>query len=183
VPEAAALGSLRWRSAAWASSASSTPTKLTKSTAVGAEARGVCEPLAPASPIADASAAKTGSVWRLQLCRVGTSRNRVRDHRRTFSRQLDRLGRHGSRLAGFLGAWEEFHAEADEYRELDQERVLVLVHQGGRGKASGLELGQMETKAAHVFQIRGGKVTRLVRYWDRERAFVDLGLQSETAER
>src|SRR2546426_7691795 len=42
-----------------------------------------------------------------------------------------------------LGAWEGFRTEADEYRELDDERVLVLAHLSGRGKTSGLELGQM----------------------------------------
>jgi hypothetical protein len=29
---------------------------------------------------------------------------------------------------GFLSAWEEFRPEVDEYRELDDERVLVLSH-------------------------------------------------------
>ena len=33
-----------------------------------------------------------------------------------------------------LNAWEDFHHEVDEYRELDGERVLMLVHGGGRGK-------------------------------------------------
>jgi hypothetical protein len=43
---------------------------------------------------------------------------------------------------GFLSAWEEWRGEADEYRELDDERVLVLLHASGRGKASGLEIGR-----------------------------------------
>jgi len=76
----------------------------------------------------------------------------------------------------FLSAWEEWREEAEEYRELDGERVLVLVRMSGRGKASGLELGHMEAKAAKVFHVRGGKVTRFVTYWDRERALADLGL-------
>jgi hypothetical protein len=29
--------------------------------------------------------------------------------------------------------------------ELDHERILVLGHQGGRGKTSGLELGQVDS--------------------------------------
>jgi len=80
----------------------------------------------------------------------------------------------------YLGVWDEFRTEADEYRELDGERVLVLVHFGGRGKASGLELGQMQAKAASLFHVSGGKVTRLIIYWNRERAFADLGLPSDT---
>ena len=64
----------------------------------------------------------------------------------------------------FLGAWEEYRTEVDEYRELDGERVLVLLHLSGRGKTSGVELGEMRTKAANLFHVRGGKVTRLVLY-------------------
>ena len=67
-------------------------------------------------------------------------------------------------------------AEADEYRALDDERVLVLMHFSGRGKTSGLEVGHIQMKGANLFHVRGGKVTRLVTYWDRERAFADLGL-------
>src|SRR5512132_905256 len=52
---------------------------------------------------------------------------------------------------GFLDAWEEFRTEVDEYRELDGERVLVLVHFSARGKTSGLELGQIRTKGASLF--------------------------------
>jgi ketosteroid isomerase-like protein len=77
------------------------------------------------------------------------------------------------------GAWEEFRVEADEYRELDDERVLVLVRYTARGESSGLELGQMSVKGAGLFHIRDGKVIRLVSYWDRELAFADLGLASE----
>jgi ketosteroid isomerase-like protein len=79
----------------------------------------------------------------------------------------------------WMSVWEDFRFEADGYRELDDENVLVLVHRGGRGKASRLELEQMRTEGAHLFQVRGGKVTRLVHYLDRERALADLGLAPE----
>jgi ketosteroid isomerase-like protein len=75
-----------------------------------------------------------------------------------------------------LSAWQGFRQEADEYRELDGDRVLVLAHWSGRGKTSGLELGHMRANGAGLFYIRGGKVTRLVFYWDREHALADLGL-------
>ena len=79
-----------------------------------------------------------------------------------------------------LSGWRDFHEEAEQYRELDDERVLVLVDWRGSGKTSGLELGQMRAKGADVVHVRGGKVTRLVTYLDRDQALADLGLAPET---
>ena len=78
-----------------------------------------------------------------------------------------------------LTAWEGFRHVADEYREVDQERVLVLHHMAGRGKTSGLELEEMTARGAILFHVRDDKVTRLVGYFDREHAFADLGPASE----
>jgi len=75
-----------------------------------------------------------------------------------------------------LNAWENVRIQATRYRELDDERVLVLVEFNGRGKASGVELGQVWTKGASLFQIRGGKVTKLIAYANYERALADAGL-------
>jgi ketosteroid isomerase-like protein len=86
------------------------------------------------------------------------------------------LTRMAEGLRGWLGAWEELRVAADEYRELDDERVLVLVHVGGRGKTSGLELEQMGARGALLFQVRSGEVTRILVYFDRARAFADLGV-------
>jgi ketosteroid isomerase-like protein len=83
----------------------------------------------------------------------------------------------------FLRAWEEFHHEMDDCRELDDERVLVLSHFGGRGKTSGLEVGRVTTKAATLFHIRRGKVTGIVQYFDRDHALANLGLDPETGSR
>jgi ketosteroid isomerase-like protein len=79
-----------------------------------------------------------------------------------------------------LGAWEDFRASVEEYRDLYDERVLALLHWSGKGKTSGLELGQMRTKGAALFHIREDKVTRLVIYFDRDRALADLGLTTES---
>jgi ketosteroid isomerase-like protein len=81
----------------------------------------------------------------------------------------------------WLGAWEEYRVEVDDYRALDGERVLVLIHLSGRGKTSGLELGRMRARQANLFHVRGGKVTRAVVYMDSERALADLGLAPEAS--
>lgn len=79
----------------------------------------------------------------------------------------------------WLSMWEDFHYRVDEYRELEADRVLVLIQCGGRGKRSGLDIGEMRADAAVLFHVRGGAVTKLVHYWARERALADLGLNPE----
>jgi ketosteroid isomerase-like protein len=78
-----------------------------------------------------------------------------------------------------LDAWEGLRYDVEEYRELDDERVLVLAIRSGRGKTSGLELGELRSRGASLFYIRDGKVTRLVAYAERESAIADLGLSPE----
>jgi ketosteroid isomerase-like protein len=77
----------------------------------------------------------------------------------------------------WLRAWKDFRAEPEEYIVVDSERILVLVHNSGRGRTSGLELEQRSV--ANFFEIRGGRVTRLVLFWDRERALADVGLATD----
>ena len=89
------------------------------------------------------------------------------------------LGAAAEATRRLLSTWKDYRFEVDDYRPLDGERVPVLVIREGRGGTSGLELGQMQTKGAHVFHVRDGKVIRLVAYWDRDRAFADLGLARE----
>jgi ketosteroid isomerase-like protein len=82
-------------------------------------------------------------------------------------------------MGQMLGAWERVHTKVDEYRELDDERVLVLLHHGGRGKTSGLELDALSTRGADIVYVRDGKAIKVVKYYDRERALADFGLASE----
>jgi hypothetical protein len=79
-------------------------------------------------------------------------------------------------LRGYLTALEDFRMLADEYRELGAEQVLVLFRRSGRGQHSGVEVWQFGTKGAWVFHIRCGRITKVVGYFDWERAFADLGL-------
>ena len=76
----------------------------------------------------------------------------------------------------WLSAWDEWRVEAEEYRELEDGSVLVLVHQSGRGKTSRIEIGRALGGHATLFHFRDDKVDRLVIYADRERALADLGL-------
>ena len=75
----------------------------------------------------------------------------------------------------WLSAWEEWRVEAEEYRELGGGRVLVLFHFSARGKTSGLRVGQIWTKGASLFHVHDGKVTKLVQYFERAKAFEAVG--------
>jgi ketosteroid isomerase-like protein len=62
---------------------------------------------------------------------------------------------------------------AQEIRELDGERVLVLISSTGRGKSSGIEVHYEQVQ---MFHIRAGRVRRLVVYYEPHQRFADLGL-------
>src|SRR5437588_8284910 len=76
----------------------------------------------------------------------------------------------------FFGAWEDWRVYVNEYRELDDERVLALEDRSARAKISGLRIGNLagetQSEGASLFHVRDGKVTRFVTDFDRERAFV-----------
>jgi ketosteroid isomerase-like protein len=74
----------------------------------------------------------------------------------------------------WLAAWDHYRATADEFLEVDPERVLVLGHMGGRGKTSGVGV---ETEFANVLHVRRQKISRLCLYSSRDSALADLGLQ------
>ena len=80
------------------------------------------------------------------------------------------------RWRAYLSAWENLRAEAEEYREIDRERVLVLARNRGVGRTSGLDLARIGD-SANVFHIRAGRVCKLILYWDRERALADLEIE------
>ena len=78
-----------------------------------------------------------------------------------------------------LSPFDEYRTTGHDYRMLDEERILVFVAHSGRGKSSGLEvadLGDLGQPAA-LFHMRDRRVTRLVVYTSRDRAFDDLGLE------
>ncbi len=79
-------------------------------------------------------------------------------------------------IEAFLSLWEDYRVETEEFRELDDERVLLLGLVRARGKSSGVKIAQ---RRASVFHVRDGKITRLVMYWDADLALADLGLSPE----
>jgi ketosteroid isomerase-like protein len=81
-------------------------------------------------------------------------------------------------VRGWLSTGDGVRLIAEGYRELEDGRILVLIHRAMRGKVSGLELGPSQTKGAVILDVSGGKVTRLVAYWGREQALADLGLEA-----
>jgi hypothetical protein len=79
----------------------------------------------------------------------------------------------------WLNSFADFRLLADRVTEVDEQRILALTHVGGQGKASGLNLALAGSAFAHVFELRGGKVARLVVHFNRDRALAELGLASE----
>jgi ketosteroid isomerase-like protein len=75
-----------------------------------------------------------------------------------------------------VSAFDNLDVEAERYVALDEERVLVLTHNTGRGRASGFELGSIQTRGANLFHLRERKVTKLVLYWDRTGVLEAVGL-------
>src|SRR5262249_49184018 len=70
----------------------------------------------------------------------------------------------------WLSAWDGVRQAVDDMRELDDERVLVLHRYLASGKLSGMQMDQISAGAAVLFCLRGSKVTRIVHYFDRDRA-------------
>lgn len=79
-------------------------------------------------------------------------------------------------FTSFIGPWRDWRVEAEDVLEAGDGRVIALFRFYGQGKTSGLELGEIATKGANVFEFRDGKIVRLVQYFDRERALSDVGL-------
>jgi ketosteroid isomerase-like protein len=78
-----------------------------------------------------------------------------------------------SRLLTWLGPWETWYCEAEEYVEAGDGVVVVLTRYLGRGRGSGLFV---EAEGAHVWQFRDdGKAVRLEVFADRDRAFESVG--------
>src|SRR6476646_4691149 len=45
----------------------------------------------------------------------------------------------------YLHHWDAYRIDADDYREIDGERVLVFMKHGGRGSTSGVDVDMLKT--------------------------------------
>jgi ketosteroid isomerase-like protein len=82
----------------------------------------------------------------------------------------------GRSWSGRLRPWEDFQVRPEEYRELDDGRVLAFTRGRGRGKTSEVIV---EDRGANIFEFRDGKVAKLTIYFDRANALADLGLEEQ----
>jgi ketosteroid isomerase-like protein len=81
----------------------------------------------------------------------------------------------------FVNTWEEGfaseHMEAEEVFDAG-DRVVVMIHQRGRGKASGIDV---EQRFAMIWTVRGGRAIRMEMYPTREEALEAVGLSGQDA--
>src|SRR5688572_473621 len=68
-------------------------------------------------------------------------------------------------MAKLFEAFDDYYMAAEEFLDLDNDRVLVFAREGGRGKGSGAAVETNPT--AHLYTLRNGKAIRMQSYWDR----------------
>jgi ketosteroid isomerase-like protein len=81
--------------------------------------------------------------------------------------QLTGLKALGAFWREYASAWSDWHIDLEEVRAVDDERVLVLFSEHGRGRASGVETS---ARPAAIWTIRGGRAVRFEATGDREEA-------------
>jgi ketosteroid isomerase-like protein len=73
----------------------------------------------------------------------------------------------------WVGTWDEWREEIEEMRDLGS-NVLVISTQLGRGRGSGIEV---ETRYGMLYEVAGGKITRLTMYRSPAAALKAAGLR------
>ena len=95
--------------------------------------------------------------------------------RQGVARGVEAMGREWT---GWLHTFEDFRSEAFEYFDAG-DQVVTFNRFSGRGKASGVPLGELPGCAR--FRLRDGKVTELEISTDRKQALRDAGLDPDLA--
>jgi uncharacterized protein len=84
------------------------------------------------------------------------------------------LGRERMRasLRSLFDAWESYHLEAESIRDVG-DRVVAIVRETARGRASGVEV---DGRWGYVLTVTAGKIVRVEAYRDAHRALEVTGL-------
>jgi ketosteroid isomerase-like protein len=84
-------------------------------------------------------------------------------------------GREGWRrgMSEWVSTWSGWHFEIERYIDVGDDRVVVLFHESGRAKGSGLPMSE---SGVTVNTIRDGMIASSVLSLDRERVLEELGL-------
>ena len=80
------------------------------------------------------------------------------------------------RLHEWLSPWEYWTCEVEEFIE-HGDFVVAIARYRGRGKGSGVEV---DTRGAHVWKLRGGRVVRLEVFADPAKALESVGITQVT---
>ena len=75
-------------------------------------------------------------------------------------------------FARWLGAWENYTARVEELIDAG-DRVVVVHHERGRGRGSGVEV---DNRSVNVFDVSCGKIVRRRPFPDRSQALDAVGL-------
>ena len=78
-------------------------------------------------------------------------------------------------LREWFAAWGDMRMTADEFIEVEADRILVLVSAHGHGHGSGIAV--VGDDWAHDWTMRDGRATRLVGYASRAEALKAVGLE------
>ena len=70
--------------------------------------------------------------------------------------------------------WEDWTVELDRFIDAGDDRVVVLTHERGRNKATGMELDALH---AELYTVRDGQIVRWQGFSDRAEALEAVGLR------
>lgn len=82
----------------------------------------------------------------------------------------------GERFGEFLGNWSEFRVEAEEFIELDDDHVLVVATQRGKGTHSGVET---DMRVHILWKFAGDQVVATYWFIDRVKSLRLAGLSHQ----
>ena len=75
----------------------------------------------------------------------------------------------------WLGAWDYYRTDPEEFVEGRGDTVLVFALESGRGRDSGIEV--QSRRVTQFYELRDGKIVRFKAYTDRAEALEAAGLE------